>query len=248
MMSIEPSSEAVVLDSRNDEHHDDDDDNKCSSSTTSSIGKDSDVSSENERVEENENEVQSAYNCPLDMMESLEEVLPIRRGISKFYNGKSKSFTSLAEVASSPTVKDIAKVENAYSRRRRNLMAFNNVWDKLRSNGGGISKRTMSMNSNRSALALAFAISSYDSTSSFTSEDSISSSNSNSRSPTPPRALPPLHPRNPLSGAGTGPYSPLQRSFPACRSFSVADLHYCGAATVNMPDSTALRNEATHPS
>ncbi|MED6206884.1 hypothetical protein PIB30_030766 [Stylosanthes scabra] len=245
MMSIEPSSEAVVLDSRNDEHRDDDDDNKCSSSTTSSIGKDSDVSSENERIQENENEVQSGYNGPFDMMESLEEVLPIRRGISKFYNGKSKSFTSLAEAASSPTVKDIAKAENAYSRRRRNLIAFNHVWDKLRSNGGGISKRTMSMNSNRSALALAFAISSYDSTSSFTSEDSsISSSNSNSRSPTPPRALPPLHPRNPLSGgAGTGPSSPLQRSFPAWRSFSVADLHYCGAAaTVNMPD------EATRPS
>ncbi|XP_057739285.1 protein OXIDATIVE STRESS 3 LIKE 1 [Arachis stenosperma] len=243
MMNIEASS-AAVLDSRKDEHHDDDDD-KCSSSTTSSIGKNSDVSSENERIAENENEVQSAYNGPFDMMDSLEEVLPIRRGISKFYNGKSKSFASLADAASSASVKDIAKAENAYSRRRRNLMAFNHVWDKLRSNGGGISKRTMSMNSSRSALALAFAVSSYDSTSSFTSEDS----SSNSRSPTPPRSLPPLHRRNRLSGASTGPSSPLQRSLPAWRSFSVADLHYCGtAATVNMPDSTALRNDAAHPS
>lgn len=124
---------------------------QCSTSSYSSIGTNSDVSSERSMAEDKRdsegNEVESAYkyNGPLHAIESLEQVLPIRRGISNFYNGKSKSFTSLADAATSPSVKDIAKPENAYSRRRRNLLAFNHVWDKnrncspLRSNSGGIS-------------------------------------------------------------------------------------------------------------
>ncbi|PWA67096.1 hypothetical protein CTI12_AA321490 [Artemisia annua] len=61
-----------------------------------------------------------------DAIQAIEEALPIRRGISTFYNGKSKSFTCLADVwpSSSPSIKDIAKPENAYSRKRRNLLAY----------------------------------------------------------------------------------------------------------------------------
>ncbi|XP_019102040.1 PREDICTED: uncharacterized protein LOC109133407 [Camelina sativa] len=88
-----------------------------SSSSSESIGMNSDV--------DDENEVESSYKGPLDMMESLEEVLVgfiFRRGISKFYQGKSKSFTSLKETASLP-LKDLTKQENLYSRRRRNLLS-----------------------------------------------------------------------------------------------------------------------------
>ena len=57
-------------------------DNQCSTSSTStsSIGKNSDLSSERSMEDEDsgENEAQSAYKGPLDMMDSLEEVLPIR--------------------------------------------------------------------------------------------------------------------------------------------------------------------------
>ncbi|XP_061374862.1 protein OXIDATIVE STRESS 3 LIKE 1 [Gastrolobium bilobum] len=230
-----------------------DEDEPCSSSTTSSsssIGKDSDVSSETESGEnENENEAQSAfkYNGSLDMMDSLQQVLPIRRGISTFYNGKSKSFTSLADAATSPSVKDIAKPENAYSRRRRNMMAFNHVWEKnrnlpltLRSNGGGISKRTIS--SSRSAVALAFAIN-YDSSSSCTSDDSTSSSN-----PRSPPHLPPLHPRNRLvSSATASPSSPLHQNFSPWRTISLADLQNCATlATIKMMPNTTVGNEAAH--
>ncbi|KAF7817347.1 serine/arginine repetitive matrix protein 2 [Senna tora] len=210
-------------------------DDQCStsSSSTSSIGRNSDLSSDRSTGDEDcgENEVQSAYNGPLDMMESLEEVLPIRRGISKFYNGKSKSFTSLADASFSPSLKDITKPENAYTRRRRNLMAFNHIWEKnrsfpLRSNGGGICKRTIS--SSRSTLALAVAMNNCDSNSSTTSEDS------NSRSPPP---LPPLHPGSRVSTptASAGPSSPLQQNFSAWRSFSLVDLQHCAtAASINM--------------
>lgn len=121
-------------------------------------------------------------------------------------------------------------------------MAFNHVWDKnhhrnypLRSNGGGISKRTI--NVSRSALAFAVALSNSDSNSSITSEDSASSS-SNSTLPSP---RPPLHPRN------RGSSSPLQTNFSSSwRSFSVADLHNCAiAATIKM---SSIENEEAHPS
>ncbi|KAG7559583.1 hypothetical protein ISN45_Aa05g011760 [Arabidopsis thaliana x Arabidopsis arenosa] len=113
----------------------------CLSSTSSfdSIGKNSDDD------EGGENEVESSYKGPLDMMESLEEALPIKRGISKFYKGKSKSFTSLSETASLP-VKDLTKLKNPYSRRRRNLLSH-----RIRSRGG-ISKKPVK---SQSVLAVA---------------------------------------------------------------------------------------------
>ncbi|XP_061370134.1 protein OXIDATIVE STRESS 3 LIKE 1-like [Gastrolobium bilobum] len=218
-----------------------------SSSSSSSIGRNSDVSSERSMVDDEsaENEAQSAYNGPLHAMETLEEVLPIRRGISNFYNGKSKSFTSLLDAASSPTVKDIAKPENAYNRRRRNLMAFNHVWDKnrnypLRSNGGGISKRTLSLS--RSSLALAIAMNNSDSSSSITSEESSSTSNSSSP------LLPPLHPRHRVSPSGTAPSSPLQRNFSPWRSFSLVDLQQCAVAATIKMSSSSIGNETAHGS
>lgn len=194
---------AVVLDGKEE------DEDWCSSSSTSSIGRNSDLSGRSSDSEENE--VQSSYKGPsLLVMDSLEEALPTRRGISKFYNGKSKSYTSLVEASDAASVKDIAKQENVYTRRRRNLLAVSHIWDKNRCSPlRNMSKRPIS--SSRSSLALAVAMSSSESISS-TSEDS----SSNSRSP--PR-LPPLHPQSRAS---------------AWRSYSVADLRHCTAdATTN---------------
>ncbi|GLT25642.1 hypothetical protein SLA2020_007600 [Shorea laevis] len=200
-------------------------DSRSTSGTTSSssIGRNSDEEdAPSERSLDGgdceENEVQSSYKGALDMMDSLEEVLPFRRGISKFYNGKSKSFTTLADAADSPSIKDIAKPENAYTRRRRNLLAINHVWDKNRS------KRPIS--SSRSTLALAVAMSSSESLSS-TSEES----NSNSS----PR-LPPLHPRSrlPFSNGNISCSPPTRQNFSNWRSFSVADIQQCtNTATSN---------------
>ncbi|XP_027356915.1 uncharacterized protein LOC113866233 [Abrus precatorius] len=122
---------------------------------------------------------ESHHHQPLD---TLQHLLPIKSGISKFYDGKSKSFTSLADASSYQSIKDIAKPENAYSSRRRNLMALKEKTRDfpLRSNKGAISKRIIS--STPSTVPLAYAIN-YDSTSSCTSEDSTSSSNP--RSPLP---------------------------------------------------------------
>ncbi|CAI8599485.1 unnamed protein product [Vicia faba] len=178
-----------------------DDDDQCSSSSTSSIGKDSDVPKCGDIDDENEAQSAYKYDEPFYMMDSLEH-LPIRKGISKFYDGKSKSFMSLANAVSAPSVKDIAKPENAYTRRRRNLMAFNHVWEKnrnflLRSNNGGICKRTLSLN--RSTVALASAMN-CDSSSCCSSEESTSSSN--------PRSPPPIR-GNQVSRASSSPSSSI---------------------------------------
>lgn len=57
---------------------------------------------------------------------------------------------------SSSSTKHLAKPDNAYMRRRRNLLACSLTWDKNRSNGGGISKRVTG--SSRASLALAVAL------------------------------------------------------------------------------------------
>lgn len=155
---------------------------------------------------------------------SLKHWIVCRRGISSFYNGKSKSFTSLTEASSSSSIKDIAKPENAYSKKRKNLLAFNHLWDKHRcfphiNSGGGISKRPII--SSRSTLALAVAMSSSESISS-TSEDSSSSSNSKS-----PPQLPPLHPRSSTYHNNLASLPSPQQKLSPWRSFSVADLQQC---------------------
>uniref|UniRef100_A0A2P2M7I9 MTD1 family protein n=1 Tax=Rhizophora mucronata TaxID=61149 RepID=A0A2P2M7I9_RHIMU len=195
--------------------------NECSTAS-SSIGKNSDLSDGASSGGE-DNEVQSAFAGAID---ALQEALPIRRGISKFYNGKSKSFTSLAEASSSPSIKEIAKPENAYTRRRRNLLSFNHIWEKNRSfphlsNAGGIAKRTVS--TSRSTLALAVAMSSSESICS-TSEDS------NSRSPPD---LPPLHPHSRASynNLASSQWSSPRQKFSPCWSFSFADLQQCNIGT-----------------
>ncbi|PKU81840.1 uncharacterized protein LOC110104980 [Dendrobium catenatum] len=136
-----------------------------SSFASSSIGEESD--GVGRELEDDEGagmgEVQSAYKGLLQGMESMEESLPIRRGISNFYAGKSKSFTSLSDAISScASTKDLAKAENAYSRRRRNLLASKIFWEKpqsnlLRSPSGGIAKRPAAAHK-RSPLALAVAM------------------------------------------------------------------------------------------
>uniref|UniRef100_A0ACD5YES7 Uncharacterized protein n=1 Tax=Avena sativa TaxID=4498 RepID=A0ACD5YES7_AVESA len=101
----------------------------CSSS---SLGNDSDEGSSPSGKEDGEGEVQSAYSgAGLAGLGALEEALPIRRGISQFYNGKSRSFTFLKEaIGPSGSAKVIAKADNAYTRKRKILLAHSIMYDK----------------------------------------------------------------------------------------------------------------------
>ncbi|KAI3468052.1 hypothetical protein Pfo_024715 [Paulownia fortunei] len=194
--------------------------NISSSDESSSIGKNSDLSENSLEKSGDGEEVQSSYKGPLDAMEALEEVLPIRRGISRFYNGKSKSFASLVDASSSSSIKDIGKPDNAYLRKRRNLLACNLTWDKtrsspLRGNGGGISKRVTS--SSRTTLALAVAMSN--------SESDKQAGECNS--------------------AGSLSVSSSRKDFSSWRSFSLADLQQCVSVAITCSNSNEL---ATKPS
>ncbi|KAL6974611.1 hypothetical protein U1Q18_028794 [Sarracenia purpurea var. burkii] len=195
------------------------------SSSSSSIGRNSD-SSGGESDDDGKNgdgEVQSSYKGPLGTLEALEEVLPMKRGISKFYCGKSRSFTSLAAAVSCSSIKEIAKPENAYTRKRKNLLAYSTFWDKnrdtpLRSNSGSISKKLAS--SSKSTLALAMTTSSYES----------NNNNENFSSSPPTLCRPPLHPRGRRSSNYESSPSPPKRNFSPWRSFSLSDLQ-CAVAT-----------------
>ncbi|XP_073140455.1 protein OXIDATIVE STRESS 3 LIKE 1-like [Henckelia pumila] len=191
------------------------------SSSTSSIGKNSDEESSGGGGE-GEEEVQSeCKGGALDSLDALEEVLPVKKSISKFYCGKSKSFTSLSDAASCSSMNDITKPENEYSRKRKNLMAYKHFWDRTanhtRNSHGGIPKRP---NNSRSMLALA-AISNCGESSNCETSNSISSSPGCSLPPLPPNARRTIY--SELSS------SPPADKFSSWRSFSLSDLQ--GAAT-----------------
>ncbi|KAK9099817.1 hypothetical protein Scep_023247 [Stephania cephalantha] len=82
------------------------------------------ISSQESELEVSENEddekVEIKLKGALSSMNSLEESLPIKRGLSNFFNGKSKSFANFSEVSS---ISDLAKLDNPFNKRRRTLIA-----------------------------------------------------------------------------------------------------------------------------
>ncbi|CAL9092364.1 unnamed protein product [Musa textilis] len=62
-----------------------------------------------------------ASDGPLHDMSSLMEQLPIKRGLSKYYQGKSQSYTSLAVVSS---IEDLPKKETPYARKMKTCRSY----------------------------------------------------------------------------------------------------------------------------
>ncbi|CAF1775046.1 hypothetical protein Bca4012_045575 [Brassica carinata] len=215
-----------------------------SSSASSSIGRNSDDEEElHGEGKSSEDEAESSYKGPLDLMESLEEVLPVRKGISNYYSGKSKSFTNLAAAASaltsSSSMKDLAKPENPYSRRRRNLLCHQ-IWENSKTTPrGGISKKHV-MSSSRSALTLAMAVAAgvmarEGSSSSGSSSPTTSGSPPRQRHGSQMMMLPPLYPSRSKESFGDlkSTKSSSSSGFCAWRSYSVADIPRCFPATAS---------------
>ncbi|GAV77878.1 hypothetical protein CFOL_v3_21346 [Cephalotus follicularis] len=103
-----------------------------SSDSSSSIGApgESEESDDEEEKEEDDDDVSSSkvksgLNGSLASLGSLEDSLPIKRGLSNYYAGRSKSFANLLDVSS---VKDLVKAESPFNKRRRVLMA--NKWSR----------------------------------------------------------------------------------------------------------------------
>ncbi|XP_044404606.1 uncharacterized protein [Triticum aestivum] len=88
-----------------------------------------------EEVEGGDGEVQSNYKGPFDTMDALNEALPFRKGVSKFYNGKSGSFAKppVAVIPSPPPVKGLPKPETPSPRKRKGLLPFSFKWGKAQS-------------------------------------------------------------------------------------------------------------------
>ncbi|KAJ7569906.1 hypothetical protein O6H91_01G099500 [Diphasiastrum complanatum] len=135
-------------------------DGNCSS-PSSSIGANSSCTSVEDSLSGTpDEEVESRLRSPLEGMASLGTFLPPRKGLSRFIEGKSRSFTCLADIRS---IKDLAKAENPYARRRR---FSNHSIDTLersrclppRNSACGISKKSLC--SSRTNLALALVMSS----------------------------------------------------------------------------------------
>ncbi|KAG0448765.1 hypothetical protein HPP92_027667 [Vanilla planifolia] len=103
------------------------------SSDSSSIGADSSASSfeegEDGKIKLEEEEEEEATATTFVSLDSLEDSLPIKRGLSAFFSGKSKSFASLSD-ASASTAKDLAKTENPFNKRRRIQVANKVSWSR----------------------------------------------------------------------------------------------------------------------
>ncbi|XP_044949954.1 uncharacterized protein LOC123399621 [Hordeum vulgare subsp. vulgare] len=93
------------------------------SPSSSSIGEDS-SSEVGGDGEDDEVESKLKEEPGLGCLDALEDSLPIKNGLSSFYAGKSKSFTSLAEAAARDAVKELAKPENPFNKRRRILATW----------------------------------------------------------------------------------------------------------------------------
>ncbi|KAL1365450.1 hypothetical protein HN51_013470 [Arachis hypogaea] len=95
---------------------------------------------------------QLAHDDPLSDMSSLFQQLPIKRGLSRFYEGKSQSFTSLANVRS---LEDLAKAENPYNKRLKYSRSYGGALGAYeRHNTNNNIKRGMHSNSRRSCSLL----------------------------------------------------------------------------------------------
>lgn len=170
------------------------------SSESSSIGVQS-SSSEEEDDEERGNEVQSKLKDEgaLTSMDSLEDSLPIKRGLSNFFTGKSKSFASLSD-ASAGSARDLKKEENPFNKRRRILIA-NKISRSRRASYSSLITSLPSLLSPEHALQEGME-----------EEDERGEENS---------SLAPLP--KPLShGVGRG----LSKAFKSPRSFSLSDLQH----------------------
>lgn len=90
---------------------------KEASSESSSIGAPDDSDDDND----DEDEVQSKPKGSLGSLASLEDSLPIKKGLSSNYTGKSRSFANLSEVS---RVEELKKKENPLNKRRRTMIAY----------------------------------------------------------------------------------------------------------------------------
>ncbi|GAU44098.1 hypothetical protein TSUD_123850 [Trifolium subterraneum] len=117
------------------EDYDDVDDKDCSffsSSSSSDVSSFESDSDSNEEVTSPTSSSSSTHQLeveeadPLNNMSSLFQQLPIKRGLSKFYQGKSQSFTSLTNVKS---LEDLVKPESPYNKKLKSCKSYGGFYE-----------------------------------------------------------------------------------------------------------------------
>ncbi|KAJ6854071.1 putative histone H3.v1 [Iris pallida] len=86
------------------------------SSDSSSAGS----SDQEDHVDENDRKIK---NGSFSSLSSLEESLPLKRGLSNYFSGKSRSFSNLSECGNAD-VGELAKPENPFNKRQRILTSL----------------------------------------------------------------------------------------------------------------------------
>ncbi|CAL1390058.1 unnamed protein product [Linum trigynum] len=209
---------------------------ESSSTSSSSIGKDSDECEGKE--EEDENEVESSFRGPTSLdLGALEQSLTDsdwRKGLSRCYVGKAKSFSDLGKAESITDISELEKTEHAVNKRRRSEIALAQVWD--RSGGATISKR--SITSSASAISLTMAAAMGEGCGGAAVGEDRSHNFRNHRLHHHPKHLPPLYPGGSsshmvLEALQTPKQQQQQQRSSPMRSFSMADLHYFAPAPTN---------------
>lgn len=102
------------------EEEEDSMDSLCSSSSSSELTEDASSPTSSSSTHS---------NGPLYQLSDLMNHLPIKRGLSMFYEGKAQSFTSLARVES---IEDLPKKETPYSKRMKSCKSFGGGLDSHR--------------------------------------------------------------------------------------------------------------------
>ncbi|CAN4098482.1 unnamed protein product [Withania somnifera] len=95
--------------------------NDSSSSIGESTFSNSTCSSSSLETMDDASSCTSSSDGALSDLSTLVAQLPIKRGLSKYYEGKSESFTCLARVTS---VQDLPKKETPYSRKKMNKSSY----------------------------------------------------------------------------------------------------------------------------
>ncbi|XP_071693516.1 uncharacterized protein [Rutidosis leptorrhynchoides] len=105
-----------------DQHHEDDDSFSSDvSSVVSSDDESSDDVFEEESSSSNNNSISRTNENILGDMSDLLQQLPSKKGLSKHFQGKSQSFTSLSKVL---CLEDLAKPENPYNKKLKSCKSY----------------------------------------------------------------------------------------------------------------------------
>jgi hypothetical protein len=195
------------------------------SSSSSSIGVGGEHSFSSNGSDDNtgDAEVESPLRTPaLGSLAALEDALPIKRGLSRYFTGQSKSFGCLSDALST----SLAKPANPYARRRKNFVLCDD-WQRncpplSRKSASGISKKNSF--GSKANLALAVAMEAAEQDEDDNDNEHYDEEDSDRPTPLPRMGLGRHHGNSTIAPSRSYSLSDLEGAVPPTRAFSLSDL------------------------